>query len=478
MNGNVGIGIANPAVQLQVFNGSTSYTTPTVSISDGAADNGGTYGMINLTRPGAVADGKAHLAFIRAGNTVFGMGYASSSNTFSLCPSFTSTAFSTGRGINIVPSGNVGIGTAAPRNALDVNGSVSLGNRLFGSTDASPTGNFWIGLNGTGTEAERLAISLAGNATTGAVSEITLNKPTTMTGDTSTSGKLTVQDVIRFGNYSGGSYDNIQFMRGTGSGQYPNIRCQENYIAMYVSDANGWVTGSKVGDMVFLVQAGKNIRMGVGGQSLLINNSNDVVASNNLTANCLVVNGGGTYQAGCIYSDASWGMLFRAKVAGTAAIFSWQDSAGTEKMRIHPNGNVGINAAVPGYTLHVGGNIYASGDITAFSDQRYKQNIIRLDRSLDAIRSLNGYSYTREDYRPGERHIGLLAQEVKEVLPEAVSYDSINDKYSVNYNCLMAPVVEAIKELYDRIDAQAKIIEKQQTMIQQLLDHLALDKKD
>ena len=150
------------------------------------------------------------------------------------------------------------------------------------------------------------------------------------------------------------------------------------------------------------------------------------------------------------------------------------------RMIVASNGRVGINTTTPGtdYQLHVGGNIYASGDITAFSDQRYKQNIIRLDRSLDAIRSLNGYSYTREDYRPGERHIGLLAQEVKEVFPEAVSYDSINDKYSVNYNCLMAPVVEAIKELYDRMDAQAKMIEAQQKIIQQLVGRLALDKKE
>jgi len=149
-------------------------------------------------------------------------------------------------------------------------------------------------------------------------------------------------------------------------------------------------------------------------------------------------------------------------------------------------GNVGIGITNPGHTLHVVGAIFATGDITAFSDQRYKQNIIRLDRSLDAIRSLSGYSYTREDYRPGERQIGLLAQEVKAVLPEAVSYDSIHDTYSVNYNCLMAPVVESIKELYDQIQAQQAAIrdqqaairdqqaamESQQSVIQKLLDRL------
>lgn len=130
-------------------------------------------------------------------------------------------------------------------------------------------------------------------------------------------------------------------------------------------------------------------------------------------------------------------------------------------------GSVGIGITNPGasYALHVVGAIFASGDITAFSDQRYKQNIVRLDRSLDVIRSLNGYSYTRDDYRPGIRQIGLLAQEVKEVIPEAVNYDTINDIYSVNYNCLIAPVVESIKELSDRVEAQQSVIQAQQAAI-------------
>jgi len=147
-------------------------------------------------------------------------------------------------------------------------------------------------------------------------------------------------------------------------------------------------------------------------------------------------------------------------------------TAGAERIRINSSGNVGIGTTTPGYALHVVGAIFATGNVTAYSDQRYKQNIIRLNHSLDAIRSLSGYSYTRLDYLPGVRQIGLLAQEVKEVLPEAVSYDSTNDIYSVNYNCLMAPVVEAIKELYDRSEAQAAIIQAQQLTIQRLTDRL------
>ena len=139
-------------------------------------------------------------------------------------------------------------------------------------------------------------------------------------------------------------------------------------------------------------------------------------------------------------------------------------------------GNVGIGTT-PSYTLHVQGAIYASGNITALSDQRYKQNIVRLDRSLDAISSLSGYSYTRTDYQPGIRQIGLLAQEVNKVLPEAVSYDTINDTYSLNYGCLIAPVIEAVKEINEKVNSRIGELETkigaQQVLIQQLLDRVA-----
>lgn len=167
---------------------------------------------------------------------------------------------------------------------------------------------------------------------------------------TAPTAALQVQDVIRFGNYSGGNYDNIQFMRGTGSGQYPNIRCQENYIAMYVSDAGGWLAGSQVGDMVIRLNTGENLRMGVGSNAgLVLNSSNDVIVSNNLTAaanltgGSLIVNGGGSYVAGCLYSDSNWGMLIRAKVPGAIAEFDFRNSAETTRMRITSDGRVNIS---------------------------------------------------------------------------------------------------------------------------------------
>lgn len=60
---------------------------------------------------------------------------------------------------------------------LTVSGAVNVGNRLLGRPDNTPSGNFWIGLQGSGTETQRLALSLQGNYTTGEVSSVSISRP-------------------------------------------------------------------------------------------------------------------------------------------------------------------------------------------------------------------------------------------------------------------------------------------------------------
>jgi len=115
---------------------------------------------------------------------------------------------------------------------------------------------------------------------------------------------------------------------------------------------NAGILCESSGDMVFFTgTAGTATR-------LRIASGGDVVASNNLTANCLIVNGGGTYQAGSIYSDANWGMLFRAKVVPIAGIFGWYDSAGVERMKMLPNGTLQLSPPGdgPGF-VHTNGTV-------------------------------------------------------------------------------------------------------------------------
>ena len=149
-------------------------------------------------------------------------------------------------------------------------------------------------------------------------------------------------------------------------------------------------------------------------------------------------------------------------------------NAFTEYMRLTGTGRLGIGNSTPGYAVDVVGAIYASGNITAFSDRRQKENIIPLSNALDTIGRLTGYSYTRKDYEilqepEGRKHIGLIAQEVEQVIPEIVSYDARNDKYGVDYGSIAGMFVEAIKELRAEVTTLRATVETLQNRINELV---------
>jgi hypothetical protein len=131
---------------------------------------------------------------------------------------------------------------------------------------------------------------------------------------------------------------------------------------------------------------------------------------------------------------------------------SYNSGTSNELMRLTGSGNLGIGTNNPGYKLEVSGAIYASGDITAFSDKRMKDDIQPIENALSKVENVSGYTYVRKDYealkeKKGRRHIGVLAQDLQDIIPEAVLYDEENDKYGVNYGSLVAVLIEAIKDM-------------------------------
>ena len=114
------------------------------------------------------------------------------------------------------------------------------------------------------------------------------------------------------------------------------------------------------------------------------------------------------------------------------------------------NNRVGIGDTTPSYTLDVAGTIRATGDVIAYSDARVKDNVKTIDNALDKVTKLRGVSYTRNDIEDKSTKIGVIAQEVLEVLPEVVSKDD-ESKYSVSYGNIVGVLIEAIKELEARV---------------------------
>jgi hypothetical protein len=104
------------------------------------------------------------------------------------------------------------------------------------------------------------------------------------------------------------------------------------------------------------------------------------------------------------------------------------------------------------FTFSTGGNFTATGDVIAFSDKRVKTNIKTIDNGLEKVSKLRGVSYNRTDIDDKSDKIGVIAQEVKEVLPEVVDYDKNNDTYGVDYGKMAGVFIEAIKELKAEIE--------------------------
>jgi hypothetical protein len=125
----------------------------------------------------------------------------------------------------------------------------------------------------------------------------------------------------------------------------------------------------------------------------------------------------------------------------------------------------------------VGGSFSAIGEITAYaSDNRLKENIQTIENSVDKVKKLNGVTYDWKTVindlgfhpRNLKNDIGLLAQDVLEVIPQAVApapFDIIwddtsqtyksktgNEYLTVVYEKIVPLLIEAIKEQQNQID--------------------------
>lgn len=131
------------------------------------------------------------------------------------------------------------------------------------------------------------------------------------------------------------------------------------------------------------------------------------------------------------------------------------------RMLINSSGNVTMGAsdlASTSYKLYVSGDIYTTGTITPGSDSRIKNNQeeITAGQAFGVIDNLVPKSWTwNEDAGEnlvGKKAAGLVAQEVKEVLPEAVNIsknDKFDDFHALNYNTIQGYEIAAIRGLIE-----------------------------
>ena len=103
------------------------------------------------------------------------------------------------------------------------------------------------------------------------------------------------------------------------------------------------------------------------------------------------------------------------------------------------------------FDLQVAGDVVAAS--TAFSDERLKENIKKIENPLKAIEQLNGVTY---DWKAnGKSSVGVIAQDVQKVFPDLVKevqpLEGDEKRLTVNYDGLIGVLIEAVKELQKEV---------------------------
>jgi hypothetical protein len=141
--------------------------------------------------------------------------------------------------------------------------------------------------------------------------------------------------------------------------------------------------------------------------------------------------------------SASWDGEFSGKIQYHSTNWYFQ-YAGSMLFRNSGGSNV--------FTVDQSGNAVASGNVTAYSDARLKENVVTIDSALDKVLKLRGVYYNK--IGNPERRVGVIAQEVKPVLPEVVRLISdtnpttgeTTELLAVDYGNIAGLLIEAIKE--------------------------------
>ncbi len=138
-----------------------------------------------------------------------------------------------------------------------------------------------------------------------------------------------------------------------------------------------------------------------------------------------------------------------------------------DRMVVLRDGNVGIGLINPANILTVEQSSVTdpiADGWTTYSSRRWKTNIEPVEGALEKVHRLRGVSF--EWKSNGKRDIGLIAEEVGEVIPEVVEYEANGtDAKSVDYARLVALLIEATKEQQKTIEKlEGQIVELQETV--------------
>lgn len=378
-------------------------------------------------------------------------------------------------------TGNVGIATTNPTEKLDVLGNIKTSGQFISSI----TGTFTTGTAPLNVTSRRMVVNLnadylrggePGGSAAGDI--VTINASQTLTNKTLTSPSLstpTLTNPVVSGSINFGTAT----LSAPGSGSYALTLPAESGTLL-TSSSGGVITG--------LVTTG-NIQNG----TILNEDIADSTIQNAKLANRTIsgvalgsnlntltfgsyLNSGGTYNGGLPRTVSVAGTSLNTGDTLVARNSSGDFSAGTvtvlnltatQTLQANTFSISNLNATNANFTGIVTASTLSSTDFTATiinatngnftgivtatnfnstSDISLKENIETFNNALEVVTQLRGVSFDWKETKSSS--IGIIAQELEEVLPELVM--NSNPK-TVNYNGLIGVLIEAVKELSQEV---------------------------
>jgi hypothetical protein len=218
------------------------------------------------------------------------------------------------------------------------------------------------------------------------------------------------------------------------------------------------------GDNQFVIRATGGVGVGTntpegtlhvqdGSAGVVTANANSAAVFESAAATWISILGPSSSEKGILFSDPglsiAGGIVFDHGGGGNDMAF--RTGGNTTNMVLDDVGNLTVVGCVDG------------SNTACASDRRFKKNIATVNGALDLVGRLRGVSYEwRSDEFPTRyfelgTQFGVIAQEVREVLPEVIR--EREDGYlSVEYTSLIPILIEAIKEQQKRIESlEAKL---------------------
>lgn len=252
--------------------------------------------------------------------------------------------------------------------------------------------------------------------------------------------------------------------------------------ASSASSVNGNIQGTLVGNLTWnnavniLVGGESSFDISSGGQIGFFDSprGNYFISCTQSDAHVrMVQNGGNVYVYGSrLYNDSgqqavfnnggTWGINITgsagsASTAGTASnvTINYNNDSNSTFQMLWGSGN-GVYGT-GGIYCNPSSDIIYAGDFYVTSDDRLKNRVGNIPNALAAVNSLNGFKFTWNEratelrnYTNETTQVGVSAQEVEAILPEAVHTD-VDGYKTVSYDSLVPLLIEAVKELTEKV---------------------------